>query len=171
MFGTPKGLPINKLPTGEKIIRCSSQERYNLALQINKCVSFKQVASTVTNKQSAYTKKRLSLLLQIKQLITALHDKYYSMRKSNKQHKNKASFKMQFKQKCLALFDVAACKSLIVVVCTCNKKPDLCQLLLIVDVKKVPPVELRFVYLQRVLGIREIGVTNVNQTSVTKHWK
>ncbi|KAL4720604.1 hypothetical protein ACJJTC_006946 [Scirpophaga incertulas] len=50
-FGTPRDLPPNKLPTGEDVLRCISNERYNLAVKVsNKRVSFGQVANTVAGK-------------------------------------------------------------------------------------------------------------------------
>lgn len=92
IFGTPKDLPTNKLPTGEEIIRGCSQERFNLALRINnKSVSFKQVTSTVTNKViSLYEKASIPTVTEtrITQLITALHDKYCGLRKSYTRDKN-----------------------------------------------------------------------------------
>lgn len=140
IFGTPKDLPINKLPTGEEIIRSCSHERYNLAMQINnKKVSFKQVASTVTKKViTLYEKASIPTVTdkRIAQFITALHDKHYSLRKSYKRDRNKASLKNrvdEFKQKCSLLFDVAACKCLIVVECTCKKLPDLCRCKITID--------------------------------------
>lgn len=176
IFGTPKDLPTNKLPTGEEIIRCCSKERYNLALQINnKSVSFKQVTSTVTNKViSLYEKASIPTVTdkRIAQLITALHDKYYSLRKSYTRDKNKTTFKKkvdEFKQKCSLLFDVAACKCLIVVECTCKKTPDLCRCKITIDCsckksKKIPPIELRFVYSLRVHGKGKIGAVDLRET-------
>lgn len=177
IFGTPKDLSSNKLPTGEDVIRSCSQERYNLAVEINnKSVSFKKVASTVTNKViSIYEKASIPTVTdkRIAQLITVLHDKYYSLRKSYTRDKNKASFKKQideFKQKCSLLFDVAACKCLIVVECTCKKPPDLCQCKLTIDCsceksRRIPPIELRFVYLLRVHGIGKIGPVDISETN------
>lgn len=61
IFGTPKDLSLNKLPTGEDVLRCLSNERYNLALKINnKRVSFSQVANTVANKIISLYKKAYS---------------------------------------------------------------------------------------------------------------
>ena len=41
IFGTPRDLSTYKLATGEDVIRCCSQERYTLALEVNnKSVSF-----------------------------------------------------------------------------------------------------------------------------------
>lgn len=176
IFGTPKDFSSNKLPTGEDVIRCCSQERYDLALKVNnKSVSFSQVASTVANKIiGLYQKASIPTVTdkRIVQLINALHDKYYSLRKSYTRDKNKDSFKQkidEFKQKCSLLFDVAACKCPIVVNCICNKTPDLCKCDITVNCdcaksNKIPAIELRFVYLLRVHGIGKIGGVDVSET-------
>lgn len=176
IFGTPKDFLSNKLPTGEDLIRCCSQERYDLALKgNNKSVSFSQVASTVANKIIGLCQKASIPTVtdkRIVQLINALHDKYYSLRKSYTRDKNKDSFKQkidEFKQKCSLLFDVAACKCPIVVNCICNKTPDLCKCHITVNCdcaksNKIPAIELRFVYLLRVHGIGTIGGVDVSET-------
>lgn len=65
IFGSPKDFSSNKLPTGEDVIRCSSQERYDLALKVkNKSVSFSQVASTVANKIIGLYQKACTQRLQ-----------------------------------------------------------------------------------------------------------
>lgn len=176
IFGTPKDLPLNKLPTGEDVLRCLSHERYNLALKINnKSVSFSQVANTVANKViSLYKKASIPTVSdkRIVQLLNALHDKYYGLRKSHSRDKNKESFikKLnEFKYKCSLLFDVAACKCPIVLNCNCSKTPDLCQCSCIITCiceksNKIPSIELKFVYSLRVHGIGKIGGVDLSET-------
>lgn len=162
IFGTPKDFALNKLPTGEDMIRCCSQERHGLAVKVNnKSVSFSQVASTVAKKIiGLYQKACIPTVTdkRIVQLINALHDmKYYSLRKSYTRDKNKDSFKQKIadiKQKCSLFFDVAACKCPIVVNCICKKTPDLCKCDITISCdcaksNKIPAIELRFVYLLR----------------------
>lgn len=176
LFGTPKDFLTNKLPTGEDVLRCCSQERYNLALKVNnKSVSFSQVASVVANKIIGFYQKASIPTVtdkRIVQLINALHDKYYSLRKSYTRDKNKDSFKQkidEFKQKCTLLFDVAACKCPIFINCICNKIPDVCKCDITVNCdcpksNKIPAIELRFVYLLRVHGIGKIGTVDLSET-------
>lgn len=177
IFGTPKDLPLNKLPTVEDVIRCVSHERYNLALKINnKSVSFTKVATTVANKViSLYNKASIPTVSdkRIVQLLNALHDKYYGLRKSLPRDKNKESFirKLdEFKRKCSLLFDVAACKCPIVLNCICNKTPDLCQCKCTITCiceksSKIPSIELKFIYSLRVHGIGKIGGVDLIETN------
>lgn len=176
IFGTPKDISTNKLPTGEDLIRCCAQERYNLALKVNnKSVSFTQVASTVADKViSLYQKASIPTVTdkRVIQLINVLHNKYYNLRKSYSRDQNKANFikKIEdFKKKCSFLFDIAACKCLIVVECICKKPPELCQCNIYVNCvceksKKIPLIELRFVYSLRVHGIGKIGGVDLYET-------
>lgn len=93
IFGSPKDFPTSKLPTGEDVLRYCSQERYNLALKVNnKSVSFSQVATIVANKTlGLYQKASIPTVTntRVLQLIKALHDDYYKLRKSFTRDKKK----------------------------------------------------------------------------------
>lgn len=176
IFGSPKDLPNNKLPTGEEVLRSCFQERYSVALEINNIsVSFKQVAQTVTNKLiGLYQRSSIPTVTdkRVTQLVTALYDKYSNFKRSYNRDRNKESFKKKvndFKQKCSLIFDISACKCTITVDCTCHKTPQLCQCEIKIDCscersKKIPLIELRFLYLTRVHGIGKIGSLDRNET-------
>lgn len=175
-FGTPRDLPPNKLPTGEDVLRCISNERFNLAVKVNnKRVSFGQVANTVAGKiVCLYNRASIPTVSdkRVVQLLTALHDKYYSLRKSHTRDKNKEVFKRNlddFKKKCCLLFDIAACKCPIALECTCHKTPDQCQCICSITctcekLKKIPLLELKFIYSLRTHGIGKIGGVDLNET-------
>lgn len=67
------------------------------------------------------------------------------------------------------LFDIAACKCLILVNCECNKTPDLCQCQITINClcekpNKIPAIELRFIFVSRVHGMGKIGGIDVCET-------
>lgn len=85
IFGAAKDFSLTKLPTGENVIRCYSQQRYGLAVKVNnKSVSFSQFASTVANKISDLYQKLCIPMVTYKRIvqhINALHDKHCRLRK------------------------------------------------------------------------------------------
>ena len=134
----------------------------------NKNVSFSKVASTVAKQiKCLYDKASIPSLsdCQIVKLINVYHDSYIKIRKSYKRDKDKPLFKARledFKLKARSLFDVAACKCTMTVNCTCQKTPDACQCAILIKclcekAKKIPVLELRFMFLQRNYNLGKIG--------------
>lgn len=134
IFGHPRDLLHNKLPTHEDVLRCCFQERFNLAVTINnKSVSFSRVASTVAKKIiGLYDKASIPTVTEYRviQLISSYYESYSKLRKSFHRDKDKPAFKLKldnFKEKGCSLFDIAACKCVIVANdCSCKKSPDTC---------------------------------------------
>nr|CAD7445687.1 unnamed protein product [Timema bartmani] len=97
LFGYPRDLVLNKLPTHEDVLKCCFQKRYNLALETNnKCVSFYKVSAIVAQKiKSVFDKALIPTVSEyrIVQLTNAYHDSYYKLRKSYNCDTNKATFK------------------------------------------------------------------------------
>lgn len=176
IFGPPRDFLSSKLPTRECVLRCCFEERFKLSVKTsNKSVSFSKVAGIVAEKiKFLYEKASIPTvtLYRIVQLINAYHDSYYKIRKSYNRDKDKTSFKqkiVKFKLNASALFDVAACKCAIVVNCTCKKNPDACDCEILVNckcerVKKIPALELRFMFLQRQYGLGKIGSLDLKVT-------
>uniref|UniRef100_A0A1B6CMK4 Uncharacterized protein n=1 Tax=Clastoptera arizonana TaxID=38151 RepID=A0A1B6CMK4_9HEMI len=85
--------------------------------------------------------------------------------KSFKRDKEKDKYKEkieEFKQKALSLFDVSACKCKIAYSCNCKKVPEICECPISISCKcekdkKMPVLELKFMYFQRNLGQGKIG--------------
>lgn len=169
IFGTPKDFNCNKLPGYEDVIRCCQQERLNLSVEcINIKVSFSDVSQTVAGKiKSIYNKASIPSVTeyQMVQLIKAYYDKYTKIKKFYIRDIQKESYTNkieEFKTKAKLLFDVAACKCTIALECTCSKTPDLCTCTLSIRCScakpnKIPPLELRFMFLQRKHGLGRIG--------------
>lgn len=168
-FGNPSDLNPNKLPTYKDVIKCCFQERLEVSLNCNnKYVSFSDVSESVAKKiKLLYDKASIPTVSEkrIQQLIRKYHDKYYKLRKSYPRDVNNVNFKKKienFKNESSLLFDVAACKCPIFVNCTCKQMPNLCDCPIVVEFrcekeKKIPLIELRFLYLQRNYGLGKIG--------------
>ncbi|GBL94334.1 hypothetical protein AVEN_112649-1 [Araneus ventricosus] len=160
------------LPTFEDVIRCCFQERFNLSIEaISKFVSFSKVAGIVGRKiKDVFGRASIPTVSEkrIVQLINAYYAKYCKLRRSYDRDKSKTFFKLKldvFKEKSTLVFDVAVCKCPIVVECTCNKTPDLCECEISINCKsqkpnKIHAIELRFVYFQRNNGRGKIGGVN-----------
>lgn len=94
----------------------------------NRSVSFSKVARTVA--------EQIKCPIPIAQLINAYHELYYKIRKSYNCDKDKTLFKKKldnFNLRASSLFEVAACKSIITVNCTCKKKPDACECAILIN--------------------------------------
>ncbi|GBM97076.1 hypothetical protein AVEN_134365-1 [Araneus ventricosus] len=113
-------------------------------------------------------------------LINAHYAKFCKLRRSYNRDKNKAFFKGKhnvFKEKYTLVFDAAACICSIVVECTCNKTPDLCECEICIKLKCkkqniVPVIKLKLVYLQRKHGIGKIGGVDAQETEkITKRFE
>ena len=97
--------------------------------------------------------------------------------KSFKRDKGKDKYKQKietFKQKALSLFDVSACKCKITYSCNCKKVPEICECPLSISCKcekdkKIPVLELKFMYFQRNLGLGKIG--NLDISGVEKNYQ
>lgn len=182
LFGPPKDLPVSKLPTYEDVLRCCFHEHYNIALETNKTVSFSQVANIVAPKVKAlYDTASIPTVTtyRIVQLISSYHDSYRKLMKSFKRDKEKETFKKkvaEFKTKALLLFDMAACKCKMTYSCSCQKVPEVCECECPISIscecekaKKIPTLELKFMYFQRNLGKGKIGGVDVKETNkITK---
>lgn len=177
LFGPPKDLPVSKLPTYEDVLRCCFHEHYNIALETNKTVSFSQVANIVAPKVKAlYDTASIPTVTtyRIVQLISSYHDSYRKLMKSFKRDKEKETFKKkvaEFKTKALLLFDMAACKCKMTYSCSCQKVPEVCECECPISIscecekaKKIPTLELKFMYFQRNLGKGKIGGVDVKET-------
>lgn len=177
IFGEPQSFVHNKLPTYKCVLKCCFEEQYNLSIESNnKFVSFSNVALTVANKiKLLYDKASIPSLskCRIVTLINSYYGCYTKIRKSYKRDKYKELFKSrldEFKAKAKSLFDCATCKCTMSLNCTCNKAPNICQCDIIIDCscekeKKIPVLELRFMYLQRNYRMGKIGPLD---TTVTK---
>lgn len=180
IFGNPRDLLGNRLPTHEDVLRCCFQERFNLSCETNnKRVSFSKVAAIVANKvKCLYDKSSIPTVTEYRvvQLINAYHDSYYKLRKSYCRDKDKTTYKekiVQFKINASSLFDIAACKCIINIECTCKKTPDACKCPLSIDCicekeKKIPVIELRFMFMQRKYGLGKIGPLDLKETQRNK---
>lgn len=182
LFGPPKDLPVSKLPTYEDVLRCCFHEHYNIALETNKTVSFSQVANIVAPTVKAlYDTASIPTVTtyRIVQLISSYHDSYRKLMKSFKRDKEKETFKKkvaEFKTKALLLFDMAACKCKMTYSCSCQKVPEVCECECPISIscecekaKKIPTLELKFMYFQRNLGKGKIGGVDVKETKkITK---
>lgn len=97
IFGHPRELLSNKLPTHEDILRCCFQERFNLAIEANnKRVSFSKVAVTVGNKvKCLYDKASIPTVTEYRvvQIINTYYDSYCNVRKSYNRDKDKPTLK------------------------------------------------------------------------------
>lgn len=176
IFGHPRDFLQSKLPTHECVLRCIFEERFKLAIETNnKKVSFSKVARTVAEKvKCLYDKASIPTVsvYRIYQLVNAYHDSYYKIRKSYNRDKDKTSFKQkieEFKLRSSSLFDVAACKCAIYVDCTCKKTPNACECAISINctcdkAKKIPSLELRFIFLQRKCGLGRIGSVDIKVT-------
>lgn len=176
LFGHPKELSASKLPTYEDVLKCFFNEHYNLALKANnRSVSFSQVSNIVAPQVKAVFDKAsipTVTLYRIVQLINAYHNSYRNLMKSYKRDKEKEKFKKrveEFKQKSLLLFDISACKCKITLDCNCQKATEVCECPVSITctcekAKKIPVIELKFMYLQRKHGIGKIGSVDVNET-------
>jgi hypothetical protein len=177
LFGCPRELPVSKLPTYEDVLRSCFHEQYILALESNKPVSFSQISNIVAPKVKAiFDKASIPTVTpyRIVQLINSYHDSYRSLMKSFKRDKDSEKYKKKieaFKQTSLSLFDVSACKCKITYSCNCKKVPEVCECPLSISCrcekgKKIPVLELKFLYFQRNLGVGKIG--NLDRTETKK---
>lgn len=99
--------------------------------------------------------------------------------KSFNRDKEKENFKKRvedFKQKSLLLFDVSACKCKITLNCNCQKAIEVCKCPVSIvcsceKAKKIPIIELKFLYLQRNHGMGKIGSVDVKETKKIKDIK
>lgn len=175
LFGPPKDMPVNKLPTYEEVLRCCFLENYKIALDTKKPVSFSQIAAVVAHKVKAlYDKASIPTVTTYRmiQLIISFHDSYRHLMKSFKRDKEKETFKKkvaELKAKALMLFDMSACKCKIIYSCSCQKVPEVCECPISISClcekeKKIPTLELKFVYFQRNLRKGKIGVIDVKET-------
>lgn len=168
LFGCPRELPVSKLPTYQDVLRSCFHEQYLLALESNKPVCFSQISNIVAPKVKAlFDKASIPTVTpyRIVQLINSYHNSYRNLMKSFKRDKEKEKYKQkieEFKQKALSLFDVSACKCKIEYSCDCKKVPEICECPLSISCqcekdKKIPVLELKFMYFQRNLGQGKIG--------------
>lgn len=177
IFGPPKDLPVSKLPTYEDVLRCCFNEHYNITLKTNKTFSFSEVVSIVAPKVKAlYDKASIPTVTnyRIIQLIISYHDSYRKLMKSFKRDKEKETFQKkvaEFKAKALFLFDIAACKCTMTYSCSCQKVPEVCDCECPISIsckcnktKKIPSLELKFMYFQRNFGKGKIGGVDVKET-------
>lgn len=179
IFGYPKELPVSKLPSYEDVLKCFFLEHYNLAVETNNKLlnnnSFSQISNIVAPKvKQLFDKASIPTvsLYRIVQMINAYNNSYRSLMKSYKRDKEKDSFKKkveEFKQKSLRLFDISACKCTITLDCNCRKAVDLCECPVSIvctceKSKKVPVIELKFLYLQRKHSLGKIGNVDVKES-------
>lgn len=177
LFGNPKELPLSKLPTYEDVLKCFFYEHYNLVLKTNniRLVSLSEVSNIVAQQvKSVFNKASIPTVssYRIVQIINAYHDSYRNLMKSFKRDREKEKFKKRvddFKQKSLLLFDVSACKCKITIDCICHKVPEFCEcppsiICNCEKAKKIPIIELKFLYLQRNFGKGKIGSVDIKET-------
>lgn len=110
IFGHPRDLLPNKLPTYEDVLRCCFQERYNLSLETNnKQVSFSKVSAIVANKVfNLYEKASIPSVTEymVVQIIKSYH-LYYKLKRSYNRDRGKSTYMEKisdFKMKALKLF-------------------------------------------------------------------
>lgn len=151
-------------------------EHYNLALKKHtRSVSFSEVSNIVAPQvKSVFDKASIPTVTpyRIVQLIIAYHNIYRNLMKSFNRDKEKENFKKRvedFKQKSLLLFDVSACKCKITLNCNCQKAIEVCKCPVSIvcsceKAKKIPIIELKFLYLQRNHGMGKIGSVDVKET-------
>lgn len=87
--------------------------------------------------------------------------------------KAKRNFKQKIddlKSDATKLFDISTCKCVMSVNCTCQKNPDRCEYPISINCtceksKKIPVIEQRFIYLQRMHRLGKIGKTKRRPTN------
>lgn len=181
IFGHPRELLQTNLPTYEDVLRCCFEERFQLAIKLNNTkVSFSIVKNSVAKKvKHIFEKASIPTVsdYRIVQLIDAYYEKYCKLRKSYRRDNAKPDFKKkidEFKNQATKLFDVSACKCVMHVNCSCNKKPELCECPIQINCtckkpNKISVIEQRFIYLQREYGLGKIGSLDQKETTKLKN--
>lgn len=134
IFGHPRDLLDNKLPTYEDALRCCCQEQYKISLETNNrkvCISkvFEIVARKIC---ILYEKASIPTLTEFRviQITNAYYKAYNRLRKSYNRDKDKAIFQkniLDFKKNAFKLFDIAVCKCVIILNCICKKTLEVCE--------------------------------------------
>lgn len=128
LFGTPRDLPENKLPTYEDVMRCCSFERQNLApLEGSEEPEFSKIASIVAQKTlNLYEKASIPSVSYDRTLalIKKYHDACNGTKKSLPKVPSSATVSkkvVDFKMRAKKLFDFATCKCVNFDTCSCEK--------------------------------------------------
>lgn len=173
LFGPPKDMPVNKLPTYEEVLRCCFFENYKIAFDSKKiCKFFPNCSSCSSKVKALYDKASTPTVTTYRmiQLISSCHDSYRHLMKSFKRDKEKETFRQKlqnWRQRHWCFFDMSACKCKIPYSCNCQKVPEVCECPISISClceKEIPTLELKFVYFQRNLRKSLIGVIDVKET-------
>lgn len=182
-FGAPKSLLPSVLPTNADVIKYWQQVRYDMTVESTAAKSgqklrFAAVADTVACEiESLYSKASIPFVshTRVVQKIKKLHDQYYALRKSYSRDKDTAEKPKKYNdfiEQCSnSLFDISSCKCEMTLHCSCEKSFDTCSCLnpILVDCtcpkeRKVPPLEIKFLYAQRHLRLGKIGPIDAKES-------
>lgn len=178
LFGLPKPMSENVLPTYSDMLLGCLEENYKFAVTSNskKNPPFSETADRLASQiEAIYSKASIPTVshTRIVQLIKKYHDAYYNLRKSYNRDKCKDSFKKKIEHfvsdGTSKLFDVAACKCKLVLSCSCGKKERSCDCVVNVDCScekknKIPLLERRFMLDQRTNRVGLISAVDKKET-------
>lgn len=142
IFGAPKKLPVNVLPTYSDVIQYYSFIRNEKKSNTSKEPTVKEIASVVCNDvMEVWNRASLPIVSQkrVQKLIETYHQTYRGLLKSFKGRQGNESYKKKmanFKADANKLFDICSCK--------CNPVKCNCQ-----KERKVPKDEIEFLKDQR----------------------
>jgi hypothetical protein len=170
IFGPSRELSVNTLPTYEDVLLSCFEERKRLMLLSDTKfkVKFPPIAESVAIQvENLFMKASIPTVThtRVVQMVTSYHEVYYKIRKSFNRDKDKDFFKKRLEIFITnargKLFDIAACKCEIMLSCACEKKLSCdCPVVQVCNcekAKKIPPIELKFVYDQRTTRTMIIG--------------
>lgn len=180
IIGVPKELSGLSLPTYEDILLCCLDEKYKRSLLFSpnnkKELGFLAIADCVaTQVVGIYNKATIPTVThtRVVQLIQSYYNSYIALKKSYNRDCEKDFYKKKieaFIQNAKSkLFDIAACKCNIALTCTCG---TVCKGNYPLSVacecdktKRIPDIELKFMYDQRTTRKMAIGSLDLQETS------
>uniref|UniRef100_A0A1B6H9M3 Uncharacterized protein n=1 Tax=Homalodisca liturata TaxID=320908 RepID=A0A1B6H9M3_9HEMI len=181
IIGVPKELSGLSLPTYEDILLCCLDEKYKRSLLFSpnnkKELGFLAIADCVaTQVVGIYNKATIPTVThtRVVQLIQSYYNSYIALKKSYNRDCEKDFYKKKieaFIQNAKSkLFDIAACKCKITLNCTCGTVicKGNCPLSVACKcdkTRRIPDIELKFMYDQRTTRIMAIGSLGVQETT------
>lgn len=160
IFGSPRDLKQNVLPTYKDVMLCCFQERKTFELAVNQVPPFKVIAKAVSLKIAKIYGKTSIPILSHRRIVAMINDfnsKYWKIRRVLKRIGESEKVKKdleKFKEDSSELFDIATCKCKSFQLCKCKKD------------KKIPICERQFLSDQR--SSRELALGPIDQAETER---